>query len=248
MCYLNSLPMVHYIFWTLNVLPELSAHGSLYFWTLNVYLNSLPVVHYISELWMFTWTPCPWFIIFLNSGCLPELPAYGSLYFWTLNVYLNSLLMAHYISDLWIFTWTPCPWFSLAQFVPFWPSPSPLAVFIVHSQENRVTTGSFTYLYQGFLIWEKWLCRGLICRCSEQLLKRCSSSSLLECSPPTALRRSGFDSRPRNVSLGTSSLGWDLFKSLHNLLFINYVRGQSCDERRGAQRCHACCAWQQGCI
>ncbi len=145
--YLNSLPMV-IIFLNSECLPELPAHGSLYFWTLNVYLNSLPMVHYISELLMYTWTPCPWFIIFLNSECLPELPAHGSLYFWTLNVSLNSLPKVHYISELLMFTWTPCPWFSPAQFVPFWPSPSPPPVFIVHSQENRVTTGSFTCMCQ----------------------------------------------------------------------------------------------------
>jgi hypothetical protein len=36
------------------------------------------------------------------------------------------------------------------------------------------------------------------------LLTSCSNGSFLECSPPTA----GFDSRPGQVSPGTSSLGW----------------------------------------
>jgi hypothetical protein len=39
-----------------------------------------------------------------------------------------------------------------------------------------------------------------------KLLIRCSNSSLLECCLPP--RRSGFDSWPRHVSLGTTTLGW----------------------------------------
>jgi hypothetical protein len=47
------------------------------------------------------------------------------------------------------------------------------------------------------------------------ILIHCSNSSLLECSPP--IEKAGFDSQPRYVSLGTSSLWWrwTLVKSLH---------------------------------
>ncbi len=47
----------------------------------------------------------------------------------------------------------------------------------------------------------------------------CSNSSLLECSPPIA--EAGFDSRPRHVSLETSSLGWRWPWSSLSILTIN---------------------------
>jgi hypothetical protein len=51
---------------------------------------------------------------------------------------------------------------------------------------------------------------------------------LLECSPPTAPRRSGFDSgRDMSVSGPLLKMEMTLFKSLHNVLSVNKVRGSN---------------------